>query len=170
MDTLKAHISKSLDVRPNDVVVIGSARTGFSLAPDNFPRRFSKYSDIDVLIVNQNMFDIIWHTLLAWHYPRRFTLPEPDWNWLRGRRDEVYWGRMEPGQVQYTGISFPETLVPMRDLSAKWFNTFQSLSRFPELMSRRITGRLYRTWDHAMAYHVFSLNLIKKLIEEQNKG
>jgi len=106
---------------------------------------------------------------LAWHYPRRFVLPESDWTWLKKRRDAVYWGWLEPDRVEYTGIGFPEELLPMRDLSAKWFNTFQSMSRFPDFMSRRISGRLYRTWDHAMAYQVFSLNLIRKSIQEPNR-
>jgi len=127
MDTLKQHLHDCLGVAAENIKVIGSAKIGFSLSPDNFPRNFTRRSDIDVLLVDDAIFDMVWKTLLAWHYPRRFVLDGVDWDWVKRRRDEVYWGWLDPSKIHYTGLSLPASLVPMRDLSAKWFGAFRSL-------------------------------------------
>lgn len=167
MGVLRKHLAGQLGIAPDDIVIIGSAQIGFSLSPDNFPRAFTKDSDIDVLLVDAKMFDAIWNTLLAWHYPRRFWLDGADWEWAKRRKDEIYWGWLEPSEIHYRGLSFPDVLRPMRDLSANWFNAFKSLARYPEFMGRDVNGRLYRTWDHALAYQVASLKKIKALIQTE---
>ncbi|MBI2927855.1 MAG: hypothetical protein HYY24_19355 [Verrucomicrobia bacterium] len=166
MDTLRNHLSNQLRIPPENVIVIGSAKIGFSLSPDNFPRAYSRRSDIDVLLVHPAMFDSVWKTLLAWHYPRRSSLDGVDWDWARHRRDEIYWGWLEPSRVRYDGLSFPDVLHPMRNLSAAWFGAFRSLARYPDFMGRDVSGRLYRTWDHALAYQVAALKKIKALIQD----
>ena len=79
LHNLRTHLSKALSVDENNIVIVGSAQAGFSLSPDNFPRRFSDGSDIDVAVVDERLFDTVWHTLLKWHYPRRQNLPDGDW-------------------------------------------------------------------------------------------
>jgi hypothetical protein len=68
--TLSRHLSVRLGVRQDDIVIIGSAKIGFSLDPDNFPRQFGRTSDIDVIIVDESKFDGLWHAIQAWHYAR----------------------------------------------------------------------------------------------------
>ncbi len=168
MQLMRKHLTAHLGIAPEDIVIIGSAQVGFSLSPDNFPRAFTKDCDIDVLLVDAKMFDEIWNTLLAWHYPRRFWLDGMDWDWAKRRKDEIYWGWVEPSEIHYRGLSFPDVLRSMRDLSANWFNAFKSLGRYPEFMNRDVNGRLYRTWDHALAYQMASLKKIKALIQPEN--
>jgi hypothetical protein len=168
-DTLYDYVSKQLGVSPGDVKIVGSARTGFSLNPDTFPRKFIQTSDIDVIVVDQKLFDRIWLTLLAWHYPRRGSqLAEPDANWARERRRDVYWGWFFPTKIRFEGLSFPDSLKPLRDFAARWFNVFQSLSQFSEFATRTVSGRLYRTWDHAYAYHIEGLRKIREITARSN--
>jgi hypothetical protein len=71
-------------------------------------------------------------------------------------------GLVCPGQIKYEGLSFPEVLKPLRDISTAWFNAFRGLSRIPDFSRRNITGRVYRTWDHAFLYHADGLRQIKE--------
>ncbi len=161
LDLLTQHLSAAIKLTDQSIKVVGSAKIGFSLNPDNFPRGFSDTSDIDVIVVNEDLFDRVWMTLLEWHYPRRLVdLGRVEGNWARLRRKEIYWGWLVPTEIRYEGLSFPSTLKPLRDISAQWFNAFQSLSLYPQFAARSISGRLYRTWNHALRYHIDGLRQI----------
>lgn len=159
-DLLRDQLSAGLRVRPANVIVVGSAKIGFSLSPDGFPRIFSPpASDIDVLLVDEALFDGVWSSLLQWHYPRRWRLAGQEWEWAKARRDELYWGWFSPHYLQFSDfLTFPDALRPIRDLKANWLSSFRSLSRHPQLAKYEISGRLYRTWEHARSYHVDSLS------------
>lgn len=168
---LKQHLSKELNVQQENIIVVGSGRVGFSLNPDNFPRSFSETSDIDVVIISDELFDEIWMTLLKWYYPRRFmNLGGVEGEWARVRRKEIYFGWLVPSDIRYEGLSFPDILKPLRDVSANWFNAFQSLSLIPQFAGRTISGRLYRTKKHVVQYHVEGLRLIREKIRVSKEG
>jgi hypothetical protein len=165
MEALRNHLCDDLGISADSTIVIGSAKIGFSLSPDTVFRQFSDESDIDVLIVDERIFDDIWKIVLKWHYPRRIRgLEGMDGSWGRRRRRELYWGWFVPDKIKYEGLSFPEVLKPLRDISTAWFNAFRGLSRTPEFSRRNITGRLYRTWDHAFLYHADGLRQIKESV------
>jgi len=164
-DTLYDHLSKRLGVDAKNITIVGSAKVGFSLSPDNFPRRFTASSDIDVLVIDERLFDMVWTTMLKWHYPRRTAgLPRADGDWARHRRREIYWGWFSPEEIKFEGLSFPEVLKPVRDISTSWFDAFRTLSHFVEFTSRDVNGRLYRSWDHARLYHLDGLRQVRDLI------
>lgn len=157
------HLVSRLGVQAAGVTVIGSAKLGFSLNPIRFPRSFRDESDIDVLIVDQNLFDSAWFTMLDWNYLRRHKLPATEWQWARQRREELYWGWFTPERIRYSGLRFPASLEPLRDLSTRWFDAFQSLGLLPAFAGRRVSGRLYRTWDHAHRYQLVGLRRLREI-------
>ncbi len=167
-ENLRSHICDNLGIgcREN-VEVVGSARVGFSLDPDSFGRGFSEKSDIDIVVVDDNIFDEVWKILLKWNYPRRFRLAGTDYRWATKRMEDLYWGWLRPDKIRYEGLSFPETLIPLRDISTSWFNTFKSISQVKGFAGLNVSGRLYRTWDHVILYHVDGLRKILELIREK---
>jgi len=171
-DLLKRHLAENLTVGKDRIVVVGSARTGFSLSPDRFLTRFNEHSDIDVIIIDETLFDRIWKVILEWHYPRRYNglRYKADRYWAGCRKRDIYWGWMTPDRLRFDGISFPTVLRPLRDMSTRWFNAFRSLSRHPELAGRKVSGRLYRSWDYAYMYHFNGLRLIKEKIQANGRN
>ncbi len=165
LDILRQHLCRRLDLNAENLIVVGSASLGFSLSPRKFPRRFFSGSDIDVVIVNAPLFDSIWLHVLGWNYPQRNRLIDIDWEWAKERVNDIYWGRFAPDRIsndtRFNRLSLPTNLIQLRRISTDWFNAFQSLSLYKEFASRKITGRLYRTWDHALLYHVSGFQQIK---------
>lgn len=53
-----------------DVRVVGSGRHGFSTRPRARFKAFGDESDIDVVVVNEAIFDQVWLALLVAAYPR----------------------------------------------------------------------------------------------------
>ncbi len=158
--TLRSHLNKTLGVPDKDVIVVGSAKTGFSVSPDGFPSPFSAISDIDVVVVDRNLFDTLWLTLLTWSYPHRVRGGE-ELSWIGDRRKNVFQGWFQPGNLSIQGLSRKSTLTPVREFSTRWFNAFRELSTYPEFVTRDVHGRLYRSWQHAMLYHVDGLEKLK---------
>lgn len=169
MNLLCDHLCQDtlLRLSKENIRVVGSGKIGFSLSPDNFPRLFSDVSDIDVLVVDESLFDKVWLSMLNWHYPRKgFALGGADGRWAKNRRKELYWGWFVPDEIRFSGLSFPSILKPLRDISTAWFNLFQSLSLYSEFAGRNVSGRLYRTWDHARLYQEHGLMQIQEILSQ----
>lgn len=164
LDDLRTHLVEKLHLqRAEDVVVVGSAKMGYSVAPDTFARAFSRESDIDVVVVDAALFDECWMTLVQWNYLRPNRMEPAERQWARARSDDVYWGWLAPDKINFPGsLGTPHALRGLRDVTTRWFNAFRSLSlRRPELAARDINGRLYRTWGHAVEYHVSGLRQLR---------
>ena len=167
----QTYIAEALEI-PDlsaDILIVGSARTGFSLDPDNYFLPFRETSDIDVAVISERMFDDAWHTMLAWDYQtmRNRNSSEADWlrkrhaNVFSGWHDPPYWHLREQGGLQ---LSFPDMLKPLRTFSFLWFRTFRSLGRYkyhPEIPRHKVSARLYRSRKHLAMYHAYGLRLLR---------
>ena len=171
-DTLRQHLTDTLKLNsPKDITVVGSAKIGFSLSPHNFPRHFSDESDIDVVVVDEALFDKYWMIMVEWNYPRRtIRLAQGDWEWIKKRKNELFWGWFLPDRIQYKGLYRPHILKPLLDISNRWFDAFQSLALYPEFAERKVSGRLYRTFEHARLYHLDGLRQIKRIITNMQRA
>lgn len=162
MAMLRDHLSRNLNIDPNNVYVVGSGKLGYSLNPARFSAPFSRKSDLDIAVIDANLFDHVWLTALEWHYPFRAAQSRVDdvaWPAIR----ELYWGWFFPNRVSsWNSLWRPSELEPMREFSTDWFNTFQSVSRIPDFASRAVKGRLYRSIEHAKLYHIDGLRQIRQ--------
>jgi hypothetical protein len=154
-----------------DVIVVGSAKTGFSMDPKNPFRPFHPRSDVDLLVIDSELFDRAWRTLLVWNYsqPERYWPRGAAGPWVGERRDEVWWGYLRPAEWTQLArrlglLNEPYALQqfgPVRDLSTQWFRTLKGLARDRALSMRDVNARLYRTREHAVLYHIDSLAKLK---------
>ena len=70
-DSFKSYIAGKFDLPFNNVAIVGSAKLGFSIAPDNNLSMFrvedsseKKASDIDLVLVSSSYFNIFWEEYL----------------------------------------------------------------------------------------------------------
>ncbi len=149
-DTLRHELSRYLDVRETNLVLVGSARTGFSLSPDNFGRPFRDDSDLDMAVVSARLFDSVWLDLLHLTPRRRAALTDQVEKYVQEHRTyRIFYGRAEPHR-----------LVGAATLTGKWFKAFRSVGRIPELSRHQIHGMLFRTWEHAKLYYIYGLRQV----------
>ena len=151
-------ISSGLQVSQNDICVVGSARIGFSLSPHKFGEPFGRYSDIDIIVVSSSLFDASWVDILTNRHARWSSLRNITRNNLIDHKDKHF---------IYNGWIYPLNVAEALNIGNPWSRTFRGLSRIPELASRSIHSRLYRTWDHARAYHNRSLRQVLMATEKQ---
>ena len=154
-------ISRGLEVPQPNICVVGSARIGFSLAPHKFGQPFSPYSDIDIVIVSEELFDSSWLDILTNRHHR--------WSSLSRQTQDRLIEHQERHHIYYGYIS-PSFVAPALAIGHQWLTTFNRLSQIPFLASRPVSGRLYRTWDHAKVYHRWSLRRVRDTIVGQPQG
>ena len=63
---LKAAIAENFNIHPNEIIVVGSTKLGFSIVPAKRYRAFGEASDIDVAIVSPQLFDRVWHEVFSY--------------------------------------------------------------------------------------------------------
>lgn len=160
-DAFRGELVNAFDVSHGDITVVGSGRFGFSMRPDANFRAFTERSDIDVIVVNPELFDTLWINLLEAAYPRP-PVTEQVGGWLRNRRNELYTGWLTPLDIRLDKTIFGAKAKPVLDFNAHWFNTFKQAARRLPRRHEDINGRLYRTWQHAELYHSHSLAALRR--------
>ncbi len=144
---LRQTIATEFHLHPTAVIIVGSCRMGFSIKPSKRYLEVSESSDIDVAMVSQNQFDYYWngvfnyaHSNIAW-------------------RHEEHFKRFV--KVLFNGWIDPRWLprVPAFKESQDWAGFFDQLMRSRRFGRRRITARLYRSWERLEAYQSKNVNL-----------
>lgn len=166
MTALRQHLAEGLAVDPTTIHVVGSAKTGFSLSPNKFRQPFGRESDVDVVIIDTARFDTLWLSLVRCAYYSRWSrqTSNTDHNRLKNLRQDIAWGYINPEGCRFHDSIFLRGDKTLTNEQFRWWNTFRSLARIPFFAARDVSGRLYRTREHVIAYHAQGLDQIKAAI------
>lgn len=142
---LKTTVADHFDIHPNEVLIVGSGKMGFSIAENLAKgktryRHFNDSSDIDVAIISQGLFDKIWKDL---------------YNYIE---DKNYWQKQQEFTTyHFTGWMRPDMLPnsPRFDFTQTiWWDFFNNLTSSQKYGDYKIRGGLYRNWHFLEKYQV----------------
>jgi len=165
-DQFRDVLVTNLRVSRADIRVVGSGRFGFSLKPGHKLRSFRDKSDIDVVIVNPDLFEELWIALLGAAYPRS-PITEKFTGWLAERRNELYTGWLTPRDIKLDIRILGNRARAALNFKTQWFNAVKLASRYPPRRHADITSRLYHSWQHAELYHLHSLSELRKSLAKE---
>ncbi len=140
---LRQIVSSKFDLHPNEVLVVGSGKLGFSIAPKKRYRAFGNTSDLDVVIVSDILFDTVWKDV-----HRYFTTGG-------------YWEHQnEFIKFLFRGWVRPDKLPPDQrfDFARHWWDLFNELSASEEFSAARVRGAIYRSWHFLESYQVIAIS------------
>ena len=159
-----------LKAKASQVVLVGSGAVGFSVAPHKFPKVFHSESDLDFAVISPSLFDEAWSALLQWGHPIRLRVPLVEREWFEARQSNIFWGWLDPARLKYKSVNRPALLREIRDMSTRWFDTFQGLGlSFPdsEVSRRSVSARLYRSEEHLAQYQIEGLHRLQYALKER---
>jgi hypothetical protein len=104
-------------VARQNLTIIGSGKTGFSLSPHKFGAVFCDESDIDVVVVSEEIFDALWLELLRFPRYRLKQLREWERDRIEDHEHEIFWGRI-----------WPHHLLAVSSRAKRWIRAFRSVS------------------------------------------
>jgi hypothetical protein len=139
-------------VHPNDIIMVGSGKLGFSLNPDHRYAMFHTDSDFDLAILSDRLFDHYW--IRVDRYVRHYGF------WGDSRR---FFEFLTMGWIR------PD-LLPTNDFQdrGEWWRFFGGLSNRTEYGRKKIRAGIYKSWEFLEAYHLGNLEACRSELENGN--
>lgn len=151
---LRKKICENFDIHQQNFAIVGSAKTGFSLDPKNYPRQFDEGSDIDVVLVSEEMFQFIWLNLLQiekgqiWRHD------------LRNRQELKYLKKLI-----FQGWIRMDIIYKNFDFAKKWWEFFNKITLEELDGCRQLHVGIFKTWYHASLYYEQSIRQLREKYE-----
>jgi hypothetical protein len=136
---LRGVVAEHLAVHTNEVLVVGSSKLGFSIAPHKRYRPFGETSDVDVAVVSTRLFDRIWMAVHAYSQRGGY------WDTQRDFEKYLFQGWIRPDKLPPSDTF---------ELANKWWQLFRELSASRKYAQIKVSGALYKDWYFLEAYHV----------------
>jgi predicted nucleotidyltransferase len=141
---LKTAIAQHFEVNAPEVIVVGSAKMGFSIAPNKRYRPFNNESDIDLAIISPQIFDEIWEGIY------RYFLEHGRWERSREFKDYLFKGWLRPDVMPR---DFPR--------GRQWWDFFAQLTQTRQFGPYPIAGGLYKSWSFFERYQFSTVDKCK---------
>lgn len=137
---LKSLVSDHFEIHPSEVLLVGSGKLGFSIAPGKRYNHFGDQSDIDIAIVSPILFDKIWQQVFEYRDQVSYFWPT---------NDEIAFK-----DYLFTGWIRPDKLPPARNFRIRkdWWDFFLSITAKGEFGPYNIRAGLYKSWYYLERY------------------
>ena len=146
---LRSEVADCFELHPSEVLVVGSAKLGFSIAPDKLYQLFSNKSDIDVVLISSTLFDEIWEVVFRYKY------------------EGGYW----PEYKEFVKYFFEGWIRPdklprseMFSFGKKWWGFFQKVTKSRIYGDYKIAGALYKSYFFLENYQKYC---VRQCIDEK---
>jgi len=134
-----------------DLFVVGSAKLGFSIAPDQRWKPFGNESDIDIAIISHDLYQTVWHEVYD------YSTSGADWPDKRQFQKYLFRGWIRPDLLP-SGPTF--------DFVDRWWAFFQQLKAREIAGPYKIAGALYHDTEFLRKYHAFNVARCRRIGEE----
>ncbi len=145
---LKSMVAQKFGLNPQDVIMVGSAKLGFSISPLIRWQPFHDESDIDMAIISPDIFDRFWKELYDFNIKLTYRTEKEEKQYYRFL-DYFFKGWLRPDV-------FPFSYVGRKE----WLDFFKSIS-YGEFGDHKITGAVFRDWGFYEAYHTSNIREIR---------
>lgn len=149
---LRLSIAKYFSVELNSIVIVGSAKLGFTLVdkPGDETRAarpsfslFSDDSDVDIAIVSDTLFDSVWKRCFEFWHSSGYAAAKGYWPRGKNFRDYIFRGWMRPDHLPSEGAF---------NYRNEWFDYFRKLTSDRAAGDYKVTAGLYRETYFLEAY------------------
>lgn len=148
---LRTSVCKKFEIHPQNFSIIGSAKLGFSLNPKKRGTPFSDGSDIDVVLISDNLFETLWLKLITYRNSVYCQLDSNSKKRFEDLQKILFWGQL---RLDKLSDSF--------DFAKEWWTFFNELSIDVKYGKRQIRAAIFKSWHHATYYYEKSINKIKE--------
>lgn len=159
-EQVRHYLAQLLHIDVSGILLIGSAKTGFSMSPDTYGRQFSEKSDLDFTIVDSSVFDSL--KAEYWEWRTKYTIEKSVFP--RSEKEKGYWDNNISGVERTIKRGFIDTrFIPNLECCTNTRNINESMYRMKirlddtfNIKISHASSRVYK--DLPSFYRQFSLN------------
>lgn len=148
-------IAKKFQINFHEVLILGSAKLGYSYHKDS---TFSSDSDIDVALVNENLFEEYYKSICDFQYELdkgRETMTD-----YENKQYQLFMQYLIKGWMRPDKLPSKLKISTMRQ---EWFDFFKSISNGNSTVGNyKVSGGLFKNYNYMEKYYVESLLKLKK--------
>ncbi|UQA50932.1 hypothetical protein [Vibrio sp. ED002] len=148
-DKFKLLIANGLDVHPMNIVLVGSAKVGFSVAPHKAFRDFSEGSDLDIVVVSESIYKKSWRAY---------------YELSKMKKIDNYHSITSDIFRHFVSLKDVDTDVEYFKEWEKKVSNFKKNLQVVFGFDNKINYRIYESWEWVDMYHLDGLS---KLIEKE---
>lgn len=145
---LKQTIAQRFGLNPQYVIMVGSAKLGFSISPLKLWRPFNDDSDIDMVIISTELFDRFWKELYDFNINLTDRSEDEDKQY-RDFLNYFFRGWLRPDMFPFSYHGRTE-----------WFEFFKSIS-YGDYGDYKVTGAIFKNDDFYESYHSRNIRAIR---------
>lgn len=147
---LKRKLVEFFNVSYRNIFIVGSSKLGFSIAPNKLWKKIDEDSDIDVVIISNDLFEYYWKRILEFNSK---SIPISKNERQISFLNYFFRGWLRPDK-------FPNSF----DGYIKWFEYMNEISYKIEYGNRKIAVAVYKDDYHFMQYQHNNLSALKNKI------
>lgn len=147
---LKKRIALEFGLNPQKVIMVGSAKLGFSISPGKLWQPFNDDSDIDMAIISPELFDRFWKELYDFNI---------DLTSRSEKEDKQYRDFLS---YFFRGWLRPDMFPFSYEGRAAWFEFFKSIS-YGDYGNHKVTGAIFRNDDFYESYQTRNIRNIRAI-------
>lgn len=145
---LKQKVANYFKVSTTKIVMVGSAKLGFSIAPKKLWNNFNDESDIDIVVISEQVFDNYWKELLNFNINVKARSEQEDKN-FREFLEYFLKGWIRPDLFPF---DYPK--------KNEWFEFFRSIS-YGKYGNYKIAGAIFRNEYFFEQYHLRNISKLR---------
>ena len=156
---VKQFIGKELEVSVDCIKLIGSAKQGFSIDPQQYGKSFSEKSDMDFTIIDVTLFEKLKRDFETWQlaYNSKKVFP-------RNNTEEFYWNEnikrlpdnIKRGFVDHHKIPLISSVCPTNNKISNVLTRVQANLSLYNIKTKGLSLRVYK--DYTSFYKQIKLN------------
>jgi hypothetical protein len=148
--TWRLFLASAIKVDPSEIIIVGTAAVGHSLAPAKGLKPFDAYSDVDVAIVSHYFFSEAWHHLRSIDLTLTPLTPPQKAAVIEHQKRYIYWGCVAT-----------DRLLPLLPFATAWLEARAALTARAPTVDREINFRIYRDFRALRAYQLRGLQRLR---------
>lgn len=148
----RKEICEQFKIHLQNFTIVGSAKVGFSLNPTKFGVVFSESSDVDVVLVSEELFQRLWIDLIRFRRDKFAYLHDDHRRQFNELQHIMFWGQIRMDKL------------PNKFTAAKeWWEFFNHLSKDKRFGPRRVRAMIFKTWKHVSFYYEKNICELRKI-------
>lgn len=174
----REQVAERFSVGSQDVCIVGSAKLGFSPSPVKFGKEFKEESDVDVVVISEELFHFgSFELFKSFNY---VVPPVHEARHVKAEKgkspvvqvDAQDWVKMKEALRNYTFNNFNPSLLPGENtLRQEIFDKITStaglfLALEPQVFVSKIRCRIFKSWKAAESYYSNSLRQLKSTFRD----